>query len=77
MLLTGFKSVIVLNEQFLKFPAETPEIAKIFCLSFMVNGRKMWPFFFVTSIRNIKERRKRDVALPVAHSALIWGRPFD
>ena len=30
MLVTGFKSVIVLDEQCLKVRAETPEIAKIF-----------------------------------------------
>ena len=30
MLVTGFKSVIVLNEQCLNVWAETPEIAKLF-----------------------------------------------
>lgn len=42
-------------------------------LSFTVNGRKMWPFFFVTSISNVKEPRKtigreEGCALPVAFS---------
>ena len=40
MLVTGFKSVIFLDEQCLKVRAETPEIAKIFW-TFVFYGK--WP----------------------------------
>ena len=59
MLVTGSNSVIVLNKQCLKVRAETAEIAKIFW-TFVFHGK--WPknlaFFFVTSIKNIKEPSK-------------------
>ena len=53
MLVTGFKSVIVLDEQCLKVWAETPEIAKIFWTVFYGKWPKTLAFFLLLQVLRI------------------------